>query len=207
MQTIAYLFIIAGLLAVRAVFKGRVDEIPQDLGKFITALLTFDVKGLMEVASLETTPKTSVSNDVATDAPSAATANTTLLSTVQALGAKATKGYSQDQDKRTGPDYYDCSGLVYRGMVTMGYDVKSFWTGNFRSAASKYISKINAENAQPGDIVIWTGHMGVVAGNGQAYAAKSKKSGIGTQSIAGVTKSKGKPEYYRLISKMTPVGS
>lgn len=69
----------------------------------------------------------------------------------------------------TGPDAFDCSGLVYWALKSSGYpDVPRFTTATFGGwAKSNGFTKItDASQFAAGDIVVKAGHMGVCSGPG-----------------------------------------
>lgn len=112
-----------------------------------------------------------------------------LLSTAVALGTAAGNTY---QWGATGPDAYDCSGLVWTAMKQLGYTGRRFNTATFA------LSKAGTRVATPatGDVVLWTGHhMGIVSGTDQFYSAKSALLGIGYAKIS--TWSVMTPSYWR----------
>jgi cell wall-associated NlpC family hydrolase len=95
----------------------------------------------------------------------------------------------------TGPNAYDCSGLVWRTLVKTGkYNGPRFTTSTIGSSGLKRVG-----NPQRGDIVVWPGHhMGFVLGPNRMYSAKSPSAGIGRNTISGDAGYFGrKPVYYR----------
>lgn len=68
------------------------------------------------------------------------------------------KGYSQDADKRLGPDYYDCSGLVYKAFQQVGLEL-----GTYTGTQQFNGKKIDAQDLQPGDLIFYYAPIGHVA--------------------------------------------
>jgi cell wall-associated NlpC family hydrolase len=225
MTTIAYVFILAAIIIARQTAKGRALNLPEDLSDAFLALVKGDQKELGTVFSRtgDSTTPTAVDTSVANLTGGVTGALTTAGVAVAGgigeasqqlkdklgnsiglaailLGTKA-KGY---RFGATGPDYYDCSGLMWRAAQTVGYKGRRFTT--FDIGSIKQFKKISPPNAQgPGliraginDIVVWpTHHMGVVTGPNRFYSARSRKSGISETSISGFRNST--PVYYRYI--------
>lgn len=75
----------------------------------------------------------------------------------------------------TGPNGFDCSGLVYRAFRQAHLARK---IGGFNTARGYYYSarkhgKTSRRNPRPGDIVVWNngGHVGIYVGKGRAVSA------------------------------------
>lgn len=115
-------------------------------------------------------------------------------SKVVALG-EAAKGYVWGA---TGPEYYDCSGLIWRALYDLGYyKGQRFTTSSFEGIASTFAE--GSDGSVYGDIVLWpTRHIGIVIGGDKMYSARSTTKGIGYSSIAGDTSVLGQPKFYRL---------
>jgi cell wall-associated NlpC family hydrolase len=96
----------------------------------------------------------------------------------------------------TGPSAYDCSGIVWRAMKNLNmYSGPRFTTATFEIQCSEFITRVDTPAVN--DVVLWrSGHMGVYSGNGQVYAAKSSRSGIGFQSATDPIRGS-RPIYYR----------
>lgn len=192
MSTLAWVLILAAVVIGRQVAKGRALNLPEDLSDAFLAFAQGDSKQLASVFS-----RTGDSN-TATQAAEPLTSNVSaapasgLANAALALGGKA-KGYRWGS---AGPDYYDCSGLMYRAAQKVGYKGPRFTTATVLS--HKQFRKISPPATQgPGliaagvnDIVLWpagsggiTGHMGVITGNNTFYSAMSRKSGIGSAAI------------------------
>jgi cell wall-associated NlpC family hydrolase len=195
MTTIGWVFIAVAIFLFRQVSQGRVGNIVEDLGDAFTAIVSGDSKTLSEVVS-----RTGTSNDAVLPATEGTAGQsglgaTGLLAAAKRRGAAA-KGYRLGA---TGPDYYDCSGLVWQAMKDVGaYKGARFTTRTFTSQV-KSVAEIPASNAGPEDIVLWVnrvpGHMGIVSGKGRFYSALSSRSGIKDAPISVI---KGTPKYYRV---------
>lgn len=106
----------------------------------------------------------------------------------QQLG-HAAKGYSENLSLRLGPDYYDCSGLVYATYTKLGE------TGVPLVSETQWnwVQRIPRSQLQPGDLVFAQfpgdnaspGHVGIYVGNNQVYSAEDPAQGIGYSSLSG----------------------
>lgn len=197
MNTIGYLLIFFGGLAIRQLSRGRAMDIGKDLGDAWIAIATGDGAALKEIAdrsgnALDTGP---IVGSAANGDTGAGTPATGLVAEMEKLG-KAAKGYRLGS---TGPDYYDCSGLVWRAVKNLGYyNGIRFTTATYAPAFAGWTTKI--ANAEAGDIVVWpTHHMGVVTGANTFYSARNKKVGIKEGNIRGFSGIK--PVYYRVKAK------
>jgi CHAP domain len=202
MNTIAYLFLFAAGIMLRAVSKGRSENIVEDVSDAFLALVQGDGKAFREVANRTGDSLTAPEAHVATGGSSGLSG----LPTNGAIGRAAVKrgslarGYEWG---KTGPDYYDCSGLMWRACQDAGVyprgDGNRFNTASIKN--SKFFTKVEGTPAID-DIVLWapgvggvTGHMGVVTGTDTFYSARSKKTGIGYAKIKEFRKAS--PVYYR----------
>lgn len=110
--------------------------------------------------------------------------------------AKAAKGYKFGAE---GPDYYDCSGLVFKACQKAGvYSGTRFTT--FSVGHSSQFARITAP--QVDDIVVWSensahGHMGIITAPNVFFSARSVKDGFGYNSIGGFHVYPVKPFYLR----------
>lgn len=209
MNTVAWAFIFIGVIIVRAVAKGRATNIPGDLGDAFQALVAGDYDNFAEAlnrsgdtatVSQGEVVGTSVANALGGEVAGVLSetqkqVNGTIGYWAVKLG-EAAKGYRFGS---TGPDYYDCSGLMYRACQKVGYKGPRFFTGTVAAMPGmKRIASPNLGVSQVtrGDLVVWPGHhMGVVTSPGRFYSARSVKSGIGEAPIKGFRK--GDPIYLR----------
>lgn len=210
MNTIGWLFIMAGILIARQVARGRVMDLPEDLGDAFIAFASGDTDALGEVLTRRgdsAAPSAGFVEGEIRGVNVGAGSATGLAAIAKTLGQKA-KGYRW---AATGPDYYDCSGLMWRAAQEIGYKGSRFTTASIRSR--KEFKEISAPRTQgPGvsaavvnDIVLWpagsggvTGHMGVISGPDTFYSARSVRSGIGDAKISTFRKTR--PIYLRYIS-------
>ena len=200
MTTLGLIFVLGGFLLGRQVITGRVKETPEDIRDMTLALLSGDFDTLQRTLAQRgenVTPDvtgTVAASASGVDAPSQIL-NGNLLAATVALG-NAAKGYVYGG---SGPDYYDCSGLVWAAMKQTGqYTGKRFTTGTFVPSMSAKIAKVATPSA--GDIALWPGHhMGVMSNATQVYSAMSPSAGIGYSTVDGITKTVGvQPVYYRV---------
>lgn len=70
----------------------------------------------------------------------------------------------------------DCSGFTQQIFAHFGISLPHQSTSQ-ASAGGTSIGT-NLANAQPGDLLVWDGHVGIYAGNGQMVHAQSKRTGI-----------------------------
>jgi len=95
----------------------------------------------------------------------------------------------------TGPNAYDCSGLVYRTLVNLGlYNGRRFSTRDWIALSSHIAFPVSSPAF--GDVVLWEAHhIGIVTGPDTFYSAYSPARGILDTSISHFP---GTPRYYRL---------
>lgn len=206
MYAFGYLFIFAGMLVMRQVVAGRVQETPADLKALATAFLAADTAAMGDVLSARGTNVEveggSYGEVATTELPSTSTtqlddipANQTLARRVVELGNSA-RGYRLGA---VGPTYYDCSGLIWRAAKDLGiYTGSRFTTSSFNGVAQGWVTKVT--NPKPGDIVLWpTHHIGVLLGDDVLYSARSTAKGIGKSSVSGDSGYfRSQPEYWRV---------
>lgn len=75
-----------------------------------------------------------------------------------------------------GPDVFDCSGLVYYCLNQSGYPIGYMTSGGWANSSYETISGM--ENLQRGDIVCFTGHVGIYLGDGLMLDASSSEGKI-----------------------------
>lgn len=198
MSTIGWFFILTAFLVIRQVARGRVLNTMEDLSDAFLAITTGDSQALSGVVTRTgdyNTPSEATIDEAVV--PAGKISGQTLLAAAVSLGNTA-KGYRW---AATGPNYYDCSGLVYRAAQKVGYTGRRFTTADIKDAKGFY--PVSAPGT--GDIVLWragnghaTGHMGIVSGGDQFYSARSVRSGIGYSKIS--TFRKDPPTYLRFMN-------
>lgn len=199
MNTAGYILIFVGALLVRQVVTGRAQDTPADLMNLATAFFSGDVEGMKTVLAQrgENVDVDSSSGEVATGGESTSTPSgmTGFAQAVMDHGSKASNGYVLGA---TGPNSYDCSGLIWRTAKDMGiFTGARFTTHNFAKIRKPWVQ---VSSPVAGDVVLWTGkHMGVSLGGDSMYSARSAKKGIGTSSVSGDSAYFGvSPTYWRL---------
>ena len=89
-----------------------------------------------------------------------------------------------------GPDTFDCSGLVYYVFknygITLSTGASAYWNN-----PTNYGTVVSESNAIPGDVVSWSGHVGIYIGDGKVVNALNKKVGVVTTTIKNYTNSDG----------------
>lgn len=209
MSTLGYFFILGALVIMRQIYKGRMLNIGEDLSDAFLAIVSGDSTKISEVFSRTGDANLpSASEPSATETTSKAVAGVIaktapILAFARKRGAAA-KGYRW---AATGPDYYDCSGLIYRAAQDAGYRGPRFTTATVLAMPGfKKISGPNVEgpgisNAGLGDIVLWLtgmgggGHMGVISGENTFYSALNPQEGIKDEKLS--TFRKVQPIYVR----------
>lgn len=219
MNTLAWILILTAILMTRAVYKGRVLNMGEDLSDAFLALISNDTGKLKEVLDRVGDSNTAVTTNLSLYQPTLeaiggtaigvaqgaghliseleARANTSVALASVMLGSKA-KGYRWGA---AGPDYYDCSGLMWAAMrLSKVYTGSRFTTATFASKCKDTYARV--ESPQVEDIAVWplrvpyaTGHMGVVTGADKFYSARSVRSGIGESKLS--TFRSYQPLYYR----------
>lgn len=190
MSPIGYAFVLVGVMLIRQVVVGRAMDTPTDARDLTLALLRGDTA---EVGAILSRRGSAV--DASTDIGSSVDASNTLVAECMRLG-NAAKGYRLGA---TGPDYYDCSGLVWRAMRNLGiYGGPRFTTHVFAGVAkAKGWEKVSTPSA--GDVVLWPmKHMGVATGGDGMYSARSTAKGINASSISGDSSVLGTASFYRI---------
>jgi cell wall-associated NlpC family hydrolase len=200
MSTIGWVLIIAAIFVIRAAAKGRALNLKDDISDGFLALVTVDPDALGEVLSRSGDGLTADQADltayrdagIAVAETATGIASSFSISSAAIKRGKAAKGYKWT---RTGPDYYDCSGLMWRACQDVGaYNGPRFVTANV--ASLKAFKRVTEPAVN--DLVVWIGHhMGVVTGPDQFYSARSIKSGIGYAAIKGFRKDA--PIYLRAV--------
>lgn len=202
MDAAAYVFLLAGVFLLRQVAVGRVKDLPGDAKDASIALLNGKLDAVQEVFARRGTnvDTPSVTDAVASSSESTdgvSTPNNEIVARVEKLG-NAARGYRLGA---TGPDYYDCSGLIWRAVKELAiYSGGRFTTSSFHAIAKSWTTQVS--KPVPGDIVLWpTHHMGIYLGNDKMYSARSTSKGIGESSVSGDTSYfHHAPEYWHVTN-------
>lgn len=91
----------------------------------------------------------------------------------------------------TGPDAFDCSGLVWYSFKEAGLRDR---IGDKRRTAAGYykyfnnLGKADKLNPRPGDLVVWgkNQHMGVYIGDGMAVSALNERLGVRIHKVSWI---------------------
>lgn len=210
MPAFGLVFTVLGIALIRQVLVGRAKDTPTDFKDAAVALLNGDTKTVQDVFSRRGSNTdngsgiASASGGVVDGSiPTGGTTpivspngRTALAAECVRLGSAA-KGYRLGAE---GPDYYDCSGLVWRAGYNLGiYKGPRYTTSTFPIVAPTFATRINAP--EPGCIVVWVaaGHMGVMLNADAFYSARSPEKGIGTANlIDDITYFGSTPMYWRV---------
>jgi len=82
-----------------------------------------------------------------------------------------------------GPNSFDCSGFVYWCLNQAGVRQSYITSSGWRSVG-KYTKITNFNNLQAGDIVVVSGHVGIVAGGGTVIDASSSNGKVVHRSLS-----------------------
>ncbi|MFD7967975.1 C40 family peptidase [Streptomyces clavifer] len=83
----------------------------------------------------------------------------------------------------TGPNSWDCSGLVQAAFRTVGVDLP-----RVSQSQSTFGTQVSLDSLQPGDILYWGGagsayHVGIYVGGGQFVGAQNSSTGVVQKSL------------------------
>ncbi len=212
MTTFGWLLILTAVIIVRFAIAGRdVTTLPGDLGDLIIAAVQGRYDDVNEVLA-RTGASYEPASGAATGADAGRARGGTFGGAASASGSSAGMRVLNAAVKRgsgrryvlgaTGPDSYDCSGLVWQAMRDVGvYDGPRFTTHTWHAVA-RQIGAVKVDEPAVGDIAWWKGHMGVVDNPSARtyFSARSPKYGINSSSIDLTTRSRGATtvEFWRL---------
>lgn len=207
MPTFGLLFVLAGFLVMRQVAVGRAVNIPEDTRDAFTAFIGADTGALKEVLARRGT------NVAGGDSGSLSSSATLLSDHAGELGSTTGVAVAKEMEKLgsaakgyrlgyTGPEYYDCSGLMWRACRELKvYNGVRFTTHTFKVQAKGFATPV--DEPAVGDIVLWPNHhMGILIGSDSMYSARSSKRtpNIGVSTVSGDADYFGsEPEYWRFI--------
>lgn len=207
MESLAFILVAAGIYILRQTFIGRGPEIGTDTVEMLSEVASGNYAGAAEVFKKKAdTPifgTTSAATGGTTGTTDATGSNTTgtggttrglmLLNKMRALGNGRPYVWGA-----TGPNSYDCSGLVWRAMKETGiYTGARFTTGSFNMIAGKFASQISGP--EPGAVCNWAGtHMGVCVSKTRYYSALNRKLGIIESALSSEIANHGNPTYWRI---------
>jgi cell wall-associated NlpC family hydrolase len=72
-----------------------------------------------------------------------------------------------------GPSCFDCSGLVRGAWRSVGVELP-----HSSSAIASELAEVPRDEARPGDVLWWPGHVAIYAGDGWAIEALDSRSGV-----------------------------
>ena len=213
MTTFGWILILTSVIIVRLAIAGRdVTTLPGDLGDLIIAAVQGRYDDVSEVLARTGASYEAVGGAVTGSEAGRATGGTFGTATgssgsssngLRVLNATVKRGSGRTYVLgATGPNSYDCSGLVWQAMRDVGvYDGPRFTTHTWHAVA-RQIGAVKVAEPAVGDIAWWKGHMGVVD-NPTArtyFSARSPKYGINSSSIDLTTRSRGATtvEFWRL---------
>ncbi|HMD15342.1 MAG TPA: NlpC/P60 family protein [Terriglobales bacterium] len=91
----------------------------------------------------------------------------------------------------------DCSHLVHEVLTTTGL-AYPYATSNEIFAGIPQFRRVRS--AQPGDLIVWPGHVGLVVDTERSEFLSSKGSGIGTDNYSSeYWQTRGRPRFYRYV--------
>ena len=91
--------------------------------------------------------------------------------------ARSFKGYPYVTNTH-GPNSFDCSGFVYYVYNHFGISMSTA-SSDYWKNPTKYGTKVSGDsNAKAGDIVVWSGHVGICIGNGKMINALGPGYGV-----------------------------
>ncbi|MGI6153602.1 MAG: peptidoglycan-binding protein, partial [Christensenellaceae bacterium] len=82
-----------------------------------------------------------------------------------------------------GPDSFDCSGLVYYALSASGNGIGYMTSGGWAGSSYAYIGSLG--ELQRGDIICFSGHVGIYLGDGMMVDASSSKGQVVVRNCTG----------------------
>lgn len=207
MTTFGWILILFAVIIGKLAAQGRgVKDVTGDLGDVVTGAITGDYAQVQEVLDRRGTENdysgatgggtTEQIRTVDTgDARQGSDTGLKVLAEMVKLGSG--KAYVLGA---TGPNSYDCSGLVWRAMKNLGiYTGARFTTATWKTVAAQ-LGAVEVPASEPGAVAWWPGHIGVVKSGDTYFSARSPKYGITMASLETTRKARGasKTTFYRL---------
>lgn len=199
-DSLGWILVLIAITLLRGAVKGRGFDSFTDLGDLFTAAVSGDREGVKEVWDRGPNEDHAASDRGfgTTDISSSTNRGLALLAEMKRLGGSA-KGYGWG---KTGPDYYDCSGLLWKaGQNLQIWNVPRFTTGTFIAFATVSPTLKEVTTPAAGDIAWWPGHMGVLEDAGTTlFSALSSSSGIKDAPVTAISKQRHTtPKFFRVV--------
>jgi hypothetical protein len=203
MSTVGWIFILVGIVIMRQAIKGRpIQDIPGDIGDILRGAATSlqsPSAGADIIKEVMSRHGASLTYGAATDSAGNIAGNTptsiAVLSTMKSLAAAANYKYVWGA---SGPNGYDCSGLVWAAMKKTGYTGLRFTTYTFVMQLGSKVTKSTTPSA--GDIVLWPSHMGCMESATTMFSALNPNEGIKSSPLSYGPKNEGNPTFWRLYA-------
>lgn len=212
MRTMAWIMILVGLFTMRQAIKGRaLKDIPNDIGDLLRGAATSiqsprDSADIVKEVLLRQGPTLTYSNnDLANQIGVKYDAATGTVAGGNAQGAPVlfyAKQLAQAANFKyvwgaSGPNGYDCSGLVWAAMKKLGYSGMRFTTYTFLAQMGTGVTA-NKGTPQQGDIVLWPSHMGIMEDDKTMFSALNPRDGIISSPLSYGPKGEGSPTFWTL---------
>ncbi|WP_341854843.1 NlpC/P60 family protein [Brachybacterium sp. GPGPB12] len=162
--------------------EAAVQDVQSSAGIAVDGVVGGDTRAALEGGSGSvdsSTATTSSTTSVSTGGASVSTASTSTSGNaiVDAAGTAVGTPYSWGESSLSG---MDCSGLVAYAYGQAGIDVPR--TSDQQAAAGTSISQ---SELQPGDLVVWPGHIAIYSGDGKIIDASGSKQQVVEREIWG----------------------
>lgn len=201
MTTIGWVFILVGLIVMRQSINGRtLSNIPSDIGTILRGAATSlqsptegatiikDVLALKGTNGVAVAAGSAQSNTIV-----AAAQGSSLLAEMKRLAAAANNRYVWGA---TGPNGYDCSGLVWAAMRNLGYSGLRFTTYTFVGQMGSMVTKVDSPVG--GEVALWPSHIGVMENANTMFSALNPKDGIMSSPLSYGPKGEGNPTFWQI---------
>lgn len=198
------MFVLVGMIIMRQSIKGRaLKDIPGDIGDMLRGAATslqspsngadiikqvLSRTGQVSSAVSGVTVDSVTGNIASSDSQGAA-----ILMAMKQLAAACNNRYVWGA---SGPNGYDCSGLVWAAMKQIGYTGLRFTTYTFVAQMGGNVSKI--DTPEVGAVVLWPSHMGVMESATTMFSALNPNDGIMSSPLSYGPKNEGAPTFWRV---------